>query len=67
MSSMGNICILLGSGCTIPSGKDGDFAAVRTIGNAVLVGKTKYSYVYTQPLRSGGDPLCTMAPLRSAL
>jgi hypothetical protein len=41
-------------GCTITSGKDGDFGAVRTIGNEVLVGKTKYSYVYTQPLRSSG-------------
>ena len=27
---------------------------MRTIGNEVLVGKTKYSYVYTQPLRSSG-------------
>jgi hypothetical protein len=41
-------------GCTITSGNDGDFGAVRTIGNEVLVGKTKYSYVYTQPLRSSG-------------
>ncbi len=41
-------------GCTITSGKDGEFGAVRTIGNEVLVGKTKYSYVYTQPLRTSG-------------
>ena len=41
-------------GCTIISGKDGDYGAVRTIGNEVLVGKTKYSYVYTQPLRASG-------------
>jgi hypothetical protein len=41
-------------GCTITSGKDGEFGAVRTIGNEVLVGKTKYSYVYTQPLRASG-------------
>jgi hypothetical protein len=27
---------------------------VRSIGNEVLVGKTKYSYVYTQPLRTTG-------------
>jgi hypothetical protein len=41
-------------GCTIISGTDGDFGAVRTIGSEVLVGKTKYSYVYTQPLRTSG-------------
>jgi hypothetical protein len=41
-------------GCIITSGKDGDFGAVRTIGNEVLVGKTKYSYVYPQPLRTSG-------------
>jgi Polyketide cyclase / dehydrase and lipid transport len=40
-------------GCTIISGKDGEFGAVRTIGTEVLVGKTKYSYVYTQSLRTG--------------
>jgi len=41
-------------GCTIISGKADDFAAVRTIGNEILVGKTKYSYTYTQPLRASG-------------
>ncbi len=41
-------------GCSIISGTDGDFGAVRTIGNEVLVGKTKYSYIYTQPLRTSG-------------
>jgi hypothetical protein len=41
-------------GCTITSGKDGDLGTVRTIGNEVLVGKTTYSYVYTQPLRTSG-------------
>lgn len=41
-------------GCTIISGTDGEFGAVRSIGNEVLVGKTQYSYVYTQPARASG-------------
>ena len=40
------------AGCTILSG-DGDFGTVRSIGNEILVGKTKYSYTYTQPVREG--------------
>jgi hypothetical protein len=39
-------------GCTILSG-DGGFGTVRSIGNEVLVGKTQYSYTYTQPVRVG--------------
>jgi hypothetical protein len=39
--------------CTITSGKDGEFGAVRSIGNEVLVGKTELSYTYTQPVRVG--------------
>jgi len=39
-------------GCTILSG-DGAFGTVRSIGNEILVGKTKYSYTYTQPVRVG--------------
>lgn len=39
-------------GCTILSG-NGDFGTVRSIGNEILVGKTKYSYTYTQPVREG--------------
>jgi hypothetical protein len=39
--------------CTITSGKDGEFGAVRTIGNEVLVGRTELSYTYTQPVRVG--------------
>ncbi len=39
-------------GCTILSG-NGDFGTVRSIGNEILVGKTKYSYTYTQPVRVG--------------
>jgi hypothetical protein len=36
------------------SGVDGEFGVVRSIGSEVLVGKTQYSYVYTQPLRTTG-------------
>jgi hypothetical protein len=39
--------------CTITSGKDGEFGAVRSIGNEVLVGQTELSYTYTQPVRVG--------------
>lgn len=39
--------------CTLISGKDGEFGAVRSIGNEVLVGKTELSYTYTQPVRQG--------------
>ena len=39
--------------CTITSGKDGEFGAVRSIGNEILVGKTELSYTYTQPVREG--------------
>ena len=39
--------------CTITSGKDGEFGAVRTVGSEILVGKTELSYTYTQPVREG--------------
>jgi hypothetical protein len=39
--------------CTITSGKDGEFGAVRTVGSEILVGKTELSYTYTQPVRDG--------------
>ena len=39
--------------CTIMSGKDGEFGAVRSVGNEILVGKTELSYTYTQPVREG--------------
>jgi hypothetical protein len=38
--------------CTITSGKDGEFGAVRSVGSEVLVGKTDLSYTYTQPVRN---------------
>jgi hypothetical protein len=37
-----------GNTCKITSGTDGELGAVRTVGNEVLVGKTKYSYTYAQ-------------------
>jgi polyketide cyclase/dehydrase/lipid transport protein len=37
--------------CTITSGKDGEFGAVRSVANEILVGKTELSYTYTQPVR----------------
>ena len=39
--------------CTISSGKDGEFGAVRSVANEVLVGMTPLSYTYTQPVRAG--------------
>jgi hypothetical protein len=39
--------------CTITSGKDGEFGAVRSVGSEILVGKTELSYTYTQPVREG--------------
>ena len=38
--------------CTITSGKDGEFGAVRSVAGEVLVGKTELSYVYTQTVRN---------------
>src|SRR5262245_53117276 len=38
--------------CTITSGKDGEFGAIRSVANEVLVGKTELSYTYTQPVRA---------------
>ena len=39
--------------CTILSGDGASLGTVRSIGHEVLVGKTKYSYTYTQPVRDG--------------
>src|SRR5712675_1146545 len=41
------------AGCTITSGKDGEFGAVRTVGAEVLVGRTEFSYTYTQTPKEG--------------
>jgi hypothetical protein len=39
--------------CTITSGRDGEFGAVRSVAGEVLVGKTELSYTYTQTVREG--------------
>ena len=39
--------------CTITSGKDGEFGAVRSVAAEVLVGRTELSYIYTQTVRDG--------------
>lgn len=41
------------AGCTILSGDGSSIGTVRSIGNEILVGKSKYSYTYTQPVREG--------------
>ncbi len=38
--------------CTILSGKDGEFGAVRSVAGEILVGKTELSYTYTQSVRA---------------
>lgn len=43
----------IGAGCTITSGRDGEFGAVRSVASEILVGKTELSYTYTQPVREG--------------
>jgi hypothetical protein len=39
--------------CMITSGKDGEFGAVRSVANEIMVAKTELSYTYTQPVREG--------------
>jgi hypothetical protein len=39
--------------CTVTSGKDGEFGAVRSVGSEVLVGRTELSYTYTQTVKEG--------------
>lgn len=41
------------TGCKILSGTDGEVGAVRSVANEVLVGKSQYSYTYTQTPRNG--------------
>ena len=45
--------LMIPAGCQITSGKDGEVGAVRSVANEILVGKTEYSYTYTQPVREG--------------
>lgn len=41
------------AGCKMLSGVEGDVGSVRSIANEVLVGKTEFSYTYTQTVRAG--------------
>jgi hypothetical protein len=41
------------AGCKILSGTDGEIGAVRSVANEVLVGRSQYSYTYTQTPRNG--------------
>lgn len=41
------------AGCKILSGTDGEVGAVRSVANEVMVGKTEFSYTYTQTVRAG--------------
>ena len=55
---IGNYCdiaewLQIATGCKILSGKDNEVGAVRSVVSEVLVGKTQYSYTYTQPVRAG--------------
>jgi hypothetical protein len=43
----------IAAGCTIISGKEGEFGSVRSVANEVMVAKTEFSYTYTQPVRAG--------------
>ncbi len=41
------------AGCKILSGVAGEVGSVRSVANEVLVGKTEFSYTYTQTVRAG--------------
>jgi hypothetical protein len=43
----------MAAGCKILSGTDNEIGAVRSVANEVLVGKSEFSYTYTQPVRAG--------------
>jgi hypothetical protein len=40
------------AGCKILSGTDGEVGSVRSVGNEILVGKSEFSYTYTQAVRA---------------
>ena len=42
----------IGGGCKIIAGKDGEYGAVRSVANEILVAKTELSYTYSQPVRN---------------
>jgi hypothetical protein len=39
--------------CAIVSGKDDEVGAIRSVGNEIMVGKSQYSYTYSQAPREG--------------
>jgi len=41
------------AGCQMLSGVEGEIGSVRSVANEVLVGKTEFSYTYTQTVRPG--------------
>ena len=41
------------AGCKMLSGVEGEVGSVRSVANEVLVGKTEFSYSYTQTVRAG--------------
>ena len=43
----------IAAGCKILSGTDNEVGAVRSVAGEVLVGRTQYSYTYTQTVRAG--------------
>lgn len=43
----------MANGCKILAGTENELGAVRSIANEVMVGKSEYSYTYTQPVRAG--------------
>ena len=43
----------IAAGCKIVAGTDNEVGAVRSVAGEVLVGKTQYSYTYTQTVRAG--------------
>ncbi|MGE3511422.1 MAG: hypothetical protein AB7N65_21335, partial [Vicinamibacterales bacterium] len=43
----------IAAGCKILAGTDNEVGAVRSVATEVLVGKSQYSYTYTQPVRAG--------------
>jgi hypothetical protein len=42
----------IAAGCKMLSGTAGEVGSVRSVGNEVLVGKSEFSYTYTQPVRA---------------
>ena len=42
----------IAAGCKIIAGNDGEFGAVRSVANEILVAKTELSYTYSQPVRN---------------